>query len=96
MIEKIIEFKRKVEELKNSKLPDGYADPENATLCKLLVVANVAEMCIRSNTKIEECLRPYFDGQTFVARFYGDLGYGWIVDDYYEITQFAKSALFSN
>jgi uncharacterized protein involved in tellurium resistance len=90
MIEEIIEFKRKLEELKNTT----SEAIDKATICKVLVMLNIAEMVIRSNTKVEDKEKHYFEGQAFIGRYFGDLGLDWIAEDYLKISLVIKEKYF--
>jgi len=89
MIREIIEFKREVKEAKNSD--NGAANFDKATMCKILVMLNIAEMVIRANEKVPEHERHYFEGQAFVGRYFGDWGLDFIVDKYLKVTSYIKA-----
>ncbi len=88
MLDKIKEFKRKVEEVKETH---PFADKiGRGSFSKLLVMANLAEMCIYSNTKVPAQDRNYFEGQATVGRYFSDWGLDWIATDYLEICEYIK------
>ena len=88
ILDKIIEFKKNLEYLKNNSPESDKID--KATLCKLLVMANIAEMTIYAGLKIEKNQKEYFEGQAFVGRYYMDWGLDWIPKYYLEICRYIK------
>lgn len=89
IVEKIIEFKEKLEKIKNDKSSSSLKI-EKGILSKILVMANIAEMCIYSNTNVPDEDRNYFEGRVSVGRYFGDWGLDWVTDYYIEITEFIK------
>jgi hypothetical protein len=85
MIEKIISFKKRLEEIKTEN-----ENIDKATVCKILVMANMAEMVIRANTKIREAEKHYFEGGAYVGRYFGDWNYHDVARDYYEISAYIQ------
>jgi hypothetical protein len=81
MIDDIIKSKTKIEELKN-KIGNSDDTVDKATLCKVLIMLNIAEMVIYANIKIPENEKYYFEGQAFIGRYFGGWGLDWIADDY--------------
>jgi hypothetical protein len=85
MLERITKFKNALEKLKEEKpLIDKGA------ISKLLVAANIAEMVIYSKTKVDDYERKYFDGQSFVGRYFSDWDESQIAMDYLEISNYLK------
>lgn len=89
ILEKIKKFKKEVEDIKEF---DGkYQKVNKGALCKVLVMVNMAEMCILSKTIVPIKDRDYFEGQTVVGRYFSDWGLDWIAMDYLEICSYIKS-----
>jgi len=82
----IIDIKSKIEDVKNKQ--NSLLD--KSSLCKILVMLNIAEMLIRSNSNINDNDKHYFEGQAFVGRYFCDWGLDWIADDYLKISSFIK------
>ena len=89
MVDRIIAYKNQVEEFKNHGMDRQSID--KSSLCRLLVMANIAEMVIHANSKLQEHERTYFEGDYFVDRYYGDRGAAWIVEGYRAITGYIKN-----
>ncbi len=89
MIKEIVQFKRQVEDIKNEERSSTKID--KGVLCKILVMANIAEMCIWSNVKVPESDRHYFEGQAFVGRYFDDWALPWVGEEYLKLVKFIKS-----
>ena len=89
MIEKIIEFKARLEAIKNDNNSET-ASINKADICQILVMLNVAEMCIRSNIEVPKEFQNYFEGQAFVGRYFSDWNLSWVAWEYLEVTEYIK------
>lgn len=89
MIKKIIEFKAWLENIKNEINPET-ANINKADICQILVMLNLAEICIRSNIKVPKEFKRYFEGQAFVGRYFGDWGLLSVAQEYLEVTEYIK------
>lgn len=85
MIDRIKSYKNRLEQLK-----DDNENIDKSVICKLLVMANMAEMVIWSKSKINEPEKYYFEGQAFVGRYFSDWGFDDIAERYLEISEFIK------
>jgi hypothetical protein len=89
MIEKIINYKKNLEEVKNSRDPKT-TNINKSDICQILIMANLAEMCIRSDIKVPKEDRNYFEGQAFVGRYFDDWGLPWVGKEYLDIVKYIK------
>ncbi len=90
MIDKIIESKGKIEQFKNS-FETSDVKIDKATICKVLIMLNIAEMVIDANIKVPDNEKHYFEAQAFIGRYFGDWGVNWIADDYLNVSSYIKS-----
>ncbi len=93
MRSRIIQFKLKLEELKESK-----SLIDKSMISKLLIMANISELAIISKVKIKKQeIDDYFNAQASIGRYFCDWHLDWVSEYYFEITQYLKkNNLFEN
>jgi hypothetical protein len=85
MISKIIQYKERLENLKNNHL-----QIDKSILCKILVMVNIAEMLIHANIYIDDSDKKYFEGQVAVGRYFCDWNEDWVAEEYFEVVKYIK------
>ena len=86
MKNKIIEYKIKLEELKESDL-----NIDKSMVSKLLVMANLAELAIISNIKLsKQEIHEYFQAKASVGRYFCDWKLDWVAEGYIDIVYYIK------